>query len=130
MFSITAIASLVQSFLGFGDTVKSITENIARVKIAQREAETNEQKIEAEAEIEALKLRRDVLVAEAPGSRVNQLFRVCLSIPALVLLAKIEIWDRALGLGSTPRLSAEEWAYIMMVCGFYLLNRTIQVARK
>lgn len=124
------ILGIIKALLGFGETVKSISGDIARVKIAARDAETNEKKIDAEAEVKALELRRDVLVAEAPGSRVNQLLRVLLSIPAVVFLWKVVIWDKVLAIGSTDDLSQNLWTYVFAVVGFYLLNRTVEIAKK
>lgn len=124
------VIGLIKALLGFGETIKSVSSDIARVKVAAREAETNEKRIDAEGEAKALELRRDVLIGEAPGSRVNQLVRVVLSIPAIVFLWKVVIWDICLGWGSTDNPSQNVWVYILAVVGFYLLNRTIQVARR
>lgn len=127
---ITAIVTVLKTLLGFADTAKSISGDIARVKVEALKAESDEKRIQAQEETKTLEARRDVLIAEAPGSRLNQLVRVLLSIPAIVLLWKIVIWDRVLNWGVTPRLSTEEWTYVWMVCGFYLLARTIQVAKR
>ncbi len=127
---LTLIFGGLKTLTGFGDTVKSVSDDIANWQIKKLESGTDQLKIDADAEIEALKLRRDVLLNEVPGSRVNQLVRVILSMPAIILIWKIEVWDRVLNWGSTPKLSTEEWAYIGTVTGFYLLNRVIQIARK
>jgi hypothetical protein len=127
---LTAIPGILKALTGFADTAKSISGDIARAKIAAREAETHEKKIEAEEETKTLQVRANVLAAEAPGSRMNQFVRTLLSLPAVIVLWKIIVWDRVLGYGVTHRLSVEEWTYIWMVCGFYLLARTIQVAKR
>ena len=125
------IPAIIKMILGIGETVKSVSNDIARVRIAAREAETEEKKAELHTEEQSLLAKRDVLVAEAAtGSRWNQGFRIVLSIPAAVILYKVIIWDRTFGFGFTHKLSTEEWTYIWMVCGFYLLNRTIQVAKR
>lgn len=121
---------ILTPLLGLVDPITRIAGKIADARIAAVQASTDKARIEAETEVKALEARRDVLVAEAPGSRLNQAFRIVISIPAAVILYKIEIWDRVLDWGSTPKLSVEEWTYIWMVCGFYLLGRTIQVARR
>lgn len=127
---LTLIFGGLKTLAGFGDTIQSITKAITDKQIAAIQAGTEEQKAEIAADVDVLKLRRDVLIAEAPGSRVNQLVRVVLSVPAIVILWKLEIWDRVFDWGSTPKLSVEEWAYIGTVTGFYLLSRTIQVAKR
>lgn len=124
------IPSIIKAILGFGETVKSISGDIARVRIAAKEAETEEKRIEAGIEGTILEKRAQVLAAEASGSRWNQGFRIFLSIPAALIIWKIVVYDEMLGLGSTKIHSAEIWWYIMAVVGFYLLNRTIQVARR
>lgn len=121
---------ILTSLLGFMDPISKIAGKIADAKIAAINATTDKEKIAAEERGRALESHRDVLVAEASGSRINQWVRVALSIPAIVLLWKLEIWDRVLNLGATPRLSTEEWTYVWMVCGFYLLNRTVQIAKR
>src|SRR5689334_19532537 len=123
------ILNIIKALLGFGETVKSISGDIARVRIAAKEAETEEKRIEAQTEEKGLLARMEVLKAESAGSRWNQGFRIFLSIPGALILWKIVIYDEMLGLGSTTIHSKEIWWYIMAVVGFYLLNRTIQVAK-
>lgn len=130
MFSITGILGIIKALLGFGETVKSISGDIARVRIAAKEAETEEKRIEAQTEQTALEARKAVLVAEAPGSRWNQGFRILLSIPALLVIWKIVVYDEMLGLGSTKIHSQEIWWYVLSVVSFYLMNRMIQVAKR
>lgn len=124
------IAGIIKALLGFGETVKSISGDIARVRIAAREADTEEKRIEAQTEERALVAKRDVLIAEAPGSQWNQVFRVFISLPAAFLLWKIVVWDIILKWGVTDRLSTFVESYVLAVIGFYLLNRTIQVAKR
>jgi hypothetical protein len=121
---------MLSILIGLIDPVSRIFSKIADAKVALANASTDQEKIKAEERIKALEANKDVLVAEAAGSRVNQYVRVALSIPAIFILWKLEIWDRALDWGSTPKLSVEEWTYIWMVCGFYLLNRVVQVAKR
>jgi hypothetical protein len=127
---LTAIPGILKALTGFADTAKSISGDIARTRIAAREAETTEKKVVAEEETKTLQARRDVLLAEAPGSRMNQLVRTLLSLPAVYILWKIIVWDRGFGWGTTDGLSTQEWSYIWMVCGFYLLARTVEIAKR
>lgn len=124
------ITGILKALLGFGETVKSVSNDIARVRIAAREADTEEKKAELHTEEKVLEARQAVLVAEAPGSRWNQGFRILLSIPALLVIWKIVIYDEMLGLGSTRIHSQEIWWYVLSVVSFYLVNRMIQVAKK
>jgi len=127
---LTAIPGILKVLTGFADTAKSISGDIAKTRIAAREAETMEKKITAEEETKTLQARANVLVSEAPGSRMNQLVRTLLSLPAVYILWKIIVWDRGFGWGVTDKLSVEEWSYIWMVCGFYLLARTVEIAKR
>lgn len=123
------ILGIIKALLGLGDTVKSISSDIARVRIAAREADTAQKKAELDTELQALEARKEVLVAEAPGARWNQGFRIFLSIPGGLIIWKIVVYDEMLGLGTTTIHSPQIWGYILAVVGFYLLNRTIQVAK-
>jgi hypothetical protein len=122
------IIGILQAIAGFGDTVKSISGDIARVKLSAQQAQTDKARFEAEEETKTLQARRDVLIAEAPGSRMNQLLRVALSIPAVVIIWSVTI-DWLLGLKSQPP-TFEMWTYFWTVCGFYLMNRLVQVAKR
>ncbi len=123
-----AIAGILGSLTGIGRTISSISGDIANAKIAALEAGTDQERIAAEERARALEARRDVMIAEAAsGNRINTFMRAALTFPVVVLLAKILIWDKALGEltgGTTDPLSPELWQVVMVVIGFYFLYET------
>ena len=122
---------MISFLLALINPVSAITKGIIEWQSKKLDATTEQQRIEADENIKTLQARRDVLVAEAAaGSTVNMWMRVWLSIPAGVILWKLEVWDRTLGWGVTDKLSVEEWAYISVVTGFYLLNRIVQIVKR
>lgn len=122
MFGLSAILGFVKLLI---DPVSSISGKIADYKIAQQNATTDQEKIHADERIKALEAKRDVLVAEAnmPG---NILMRAWLAFPPSCVVAKILIWDKALGQwthGHTDALDPNLWWLISGVYGFYFLQQ-------
>lgn len=105
-------------------TVSGLTSQIVDWQAKKLNAVTDQAKIEADENVEALKARRDIMIAEA-GSRVNAFMRVTLGIPAVVFLWKVIVWDKVLKLGETDNLSQNLWNYVFVVVGFYFLHAIV-----
>ena len=104
--------------------IESITKAIAAVKREEAKAQTDEHRIDAQERTKALEARRDVLIAES-GDGTNRLVRALLAIPIVILLWKLIVFDNVFGywLGwSTPPLSDDVWAIVLVVIGFYFLD--------
>jgi hypothetical protein len=103
--------------------ISAIAGDIAKYKIAQQNAQTDQERIHAQEMIETLRARRDVMMAEAAGpfGWINALMRGLLAIGPMIYLNKIFIWDKVLGLGSTDALDSNLWNVVMAVIGFYFL---------
>lgn len=87
--------------------------------IAQRSIELDRR----EAELNAA-----VVVAEQ-GNWVTRLVRPALALPVIVLMAKLIIWDKALGqwtAGSTDALDPHLWSYINTVVISYMGGRSAE----
>lgn len=114
-------------------TINGITNAISNTKIAALNATTEQDKIAAEATVETLQARRDVMVAEAGGSKINGIMRFFIAVGPAVLLTKVYIWDKALGDytgGHTDPLDPNLWGVITAVVGFYFLyDASTTVAR-
>lgn len=105
-------------------TINSITSAISNAKIAAINATTDQERIAAEAEVETLQARRDVLIADAAQSHVDIYIRSLIAIGPAVYLTKIFIWDKVLNAwtnGNTDPLDPNLWNVIMVVLGFYFL---------
>lgn len=118
---ITALPSLISGFFG---SVNGITNALSNAKIAQINATTKEEKIRADERVEALTLRRDVLIADAAHSKIDMWTRLGFSIGPIIVLGKILIYDKALGQwtgGFTDPLGDMLWEVIMVELSFYFV---------
>lgn len=112
------------ALLGLVDPISRIAGKIAEASIARTNAATEQERIAADERIKALQTRRDVMVAEA-GSKINALMRLAFAIPPAVYLAKLYLWDKVLGWGTTDDLSPIMENVLWTVVGFYFLQWTI-----
>lgn len=114
-------------------TINGITNAIANTQIAKVNATTEQDRIAAQATIDTLNARRDVMIAESGRSSINAIIRSFIGIPVAVLLTKILVWDKAFGdytFGHTDALDPNLWNVVMAVVGFYFLyDATTTVAR-
>lgn len=105
---------------GWLNPIAKISQSIADVKIQALKAETDEKKIEAQERLGTLEARKAVMIAES-GSRVNAWIRAGFALPFVIYNAKLVIWDKVLGLGSTDGLSPELFQVEVACIGFYFL---------
>lgn len=115
--------------MGLIDPVSRITQGIIDWQTKKLVAQTDTQRIEADQNIAQLQARRDVLIAESK-SPWNVLARMALMIGPCFYVAKIFIWDKMLGLGSTDDLTPNEWYLVFVVYGFYFLDSMKGIIRK
>lgn len=130
MGTLLAIFSFITQFI---NPVEKIAEKIAEYKIAQQNAVTEQARIEAGEHIEALKAKRDVLVAESATSRLNIYVRCFFAVPVGCILWKLCFWDIALGQwthGSTDRIDEHVWNLIYVVTGFYFMFEITKVIKR
>lgn len=111
----------IATLLGLVDPITRIAGKIADARIAAVQASTDQEKIKAEERAKALESRRDVMVAEA-GSRINAFMRLGFAIPVAVYLAKLFVYDKVLGWGSTDPLSPMLEGIMWTVVGFYCMG--------
>jgi len=105
--------------------VQAITTGIIEWQNKKLVATTDAERIQADENIQILRMRQQVMVAEAGQSRLNIVVRAGLALPVVFLLAKIFIYDKALGQwtqGHTDALDDNLWKIVMAVLGFYLLD--------
>lgn len=92
---------------------------------AKLNAQNNDARIEADKRIAQLHAREAVLIAEQ-GSWITRWIRPAFAAPFVIYNAKIILWDKVLGLGTTDALSAEFWQLQMIVFGAYFLTRPFE----
>lgn len=109
--------------LGLINPLSQVVTEIAKAKIAAANAQTDQERIHAEERAKSLEARRDVLVAEGSGSRINSCIRAGFALPFLIYNTKLVLWDKILmaGTSSTDSLSPELYQVEMACIGFYFL---------
>ena len=126
-------------------TINGITKALSDAKIAAINATTQQEQIHATERVNTLQARRDVLIAEAgSGSRINLVMRSCFAAVALIVVAKLYVWDKVIGsfVGcsqaikgtcgafTTDTIDENGWKLIGMVMGFYFVSEvTLGVSR-
>jgi hypothetical protein len=115
---------LLQLIPGLFTTVNGITNAISNERLKLIDAKTDEARIIAQERITSLQAKRDVLVAESGRSNINAIIRGSIGASVAFLLAKLYVWDKALGDytgGHTDALDPNLWNVIMATIGFYFL---------
>lgn len=104
--------------------LSKVAGDIAKYKIAQTNATTEQERIHASEMIASLQARQAVLIAESSGpwGWINPTMRFLIALGPMFILNKIYIYDKGLGLGTTDRLDEHLWTVIMVVLGFYFVD--------
>lgn len=105
---------------GLVDPISRIVGKIADAKVELAKAQTDKDRIAAQAQVDTLQARRDVLVAES-GTKLNGFIRAGFALPFVIYNAKLVIWDKVFGLGRTDGLSDELYHVELACIGFYFL---------
>lgn len=116
--------SLLGLIPGLFTTINGVTNAIANERLKLIDAKTEQARIATQERITSLEAKRDVLVAESGRSNINAFVRSSIGASVAFLLAKIYVWDKALGdytHGHTDPLDANLWSVIMATIGFYFL---------
>lgn len=79
------------------NTVNGITNAISNQKIAAIKAKTDEERIAAEERLKALEARRDALINAQSRSKFPIIVASLFGLIAVVILAKMGIWDKVVG---------------------------------
>jgi hypothetical protein len=119
---------MIGTILGWLNPIERIVTEIAKARIAAQNAQTDQARIAAEERAAALERRRDVMVAEAPLTRINAYLRASIGLWVSILIGKVLVWDKALGQwtgGRTDALDPNLWQVVMVVLGFYFLSETV-----
>lgn len=114
-------SALLELIPGAFTTLNGITSAISNAKIAAINATTEQERISAQERVSTLQAQRDVLIADTAHSNIDLWVRTGVAIGPSVYLAKIFIYDKVLGLGSTDPLDPNLWQVVMVVLGFYFL---------
>lgn len=108
-----------------GGGLAAIADKLEKAYQAKLTAETTDKKLEIDAQIEQLKARQSVLIAEQ-GSWLTSWIRPAIAAPFVIYLWKIIVYDKVLRLGVTDNLSPEIWQMFMVIIGAYFLARPFE----
>lgn len=114
----------ILSWLGNG-ALSTIGKQLNDAYQAKLNAQNNDARIEAAKRIAQLHAHEAVLIAEQ-GSWITRWIRPAFAAPFVIYNAKIIIWDKVLGSGTTDALSPEFWQLQMIVFGAYFLTRPFE----
>lgn len=106
-----------------GGTLSTITNAIINAQHDYLVAQTDKDKIAADERIKTLQAQRDVLVSESATGGFQSWIRPLFAFPFALYNAKLIIWDKMLGLGTTDPLSDELFQIEMIIIGAYFLTR-------
>ena len=109
----------VMKFLGAG-VVGKLTDLYQQLQLSQDDVE----KEVIRAEIDHIKTRRDVLIAEQ-GNWYTAWIRPMIALPVTIYIWKIIIWDTVLKLGVTPDPGQfVNWLVITVVAAYFLTRQS------
>lgn len=121
------IAAILKWLTGGG--ISAIGAELRAAYEARLKAQNDHERLEADMAIAQLQARQAVLLAEQ-GSWATRWIRPAFALPFVIYDAKIIVWDKVLGLGSTDPLTPEFWQLQMIVFGAYFITRPFEkVAR-
>lgn len=108
-----------------GGGIKALGEQLNQAYETKMRAVTDTDKIEADKQIEQLKARQAVLIAEQ-GSWLTSWIRPAIAAPFVIYLWKIIVIDKVLKIGVTDPLPPEMWQMFMVIIGAYFLARPFE----
>lgn len=106
-------------------TIGAIGEQLNKAYDRKLTAQNDHERVEAEQDIAYLQAKRDVLLAEA-SNPITAWVRPAFALPFVLYNAKLVVWDKVLGLGTTDSLSPELVQIELAVIGFYFFGRSIE----
>jgi hypothetical protein len=132
--------SILGFITGLAGPLFTTANKVIDLQAQKAAARSNEEIRKIDADLEATQARKAVLIAEA-GNRIagalNASVRLLLTLPGLVVLSKLMIWDKVIGsfygcAGSggsqlhcttfrTDALDTNQWAVITAIIAFYFV---------
>lgn len=116
--------------LGALNPIASVINKLADARVDLAKAATDQERIHAEERIKSLEAQHDVLIAEGRFSRLNMVMRGGFALPFVIYNAKLVLWDKVLGWGSTDALSAELFQIEMICIGFYFVSDITRIIKQ
>ena len=108
-----------------GGALDRIGGHLKDAYLAKQQAETDEQRLEADMRIRQFEAQRDILLEEQSNG-ITRWIRPAIAFPFIAYLWKVVLWDKVFALGSTDPLSAELGEIMMVMVGAYFLTRPFE----
>lgn len=112
-----------------GGGLSGLAGEIRQAHKDKLEAANDSERIAAEERMD-LALRRVEAQTKGAGSWMAKTMRAGFAIPFILYNAKLIVWDKMLGLGSTDALSPYLETVGWIVIGFYFFDNTLRLARR
>lgn len=110
-----------------GGGIAAIGKQVNRAIEIREQAKNDQARIEADKHLAEILAQQRILLAEQ-GHWLTRWIRPGFVFPFVIYDAKIILWDRVFGWGSTDPLSPELFQLQMIVFGAYFLTRPIEKA--
>lgn len=108
-----------------GGALDRVGRHLKDAYLVKKQAESDEQKLEADLRVRQLEAQQGLLIAEQ-GKVLTRWIRPAIAFPFVAYLWKVVLWDKVFGLGSTDPLSAELGEIMMVMVGAYFLTRPFE----
>lgn len=118
------LGSIVASLFSSG--LSSVTASLQQAYATKLAAANDAERLKADIAIRTLEAQQAVLVAEATSGGLQSWIRPLFALPFVIYNAKLVVWDKVLGFGSTDSLSPELVQIELLVIGSYFAGRTIE----
>lgn len=108
-----------------GGALDRIGGHLKEAYLAKKQADSDEQRLEADLHIHQLEAQQNLIIAEQ-GSALTRWIRPAIAFPFGANLWKVVLWDKVFGFGSTDPLSSELGEIMMVMIGAYFLTRPFE----
>lgn len=108
-----------------GGALDRVGRHLKDAYLAKKQAESDEQQLEADLRIRQLEAQQELLIAEQ-GRVLTRWIRPAIAFPFVAYLWKAVLWDKVFSLGSTDPLSSELGEIMMVMIGAYFLTRPFE----
>lgn len=105
--------------------LSSISNDLKQAYQAKLDAANDAERLAADERINLLEARKSIILA-AQSDPVERWVRIGFSVPFVLYVNKVVIWDKVLGWGVTDGLSDNFTNIMMMILGGYFLQTAIQ----
>ncbi len=105
--------------------LSSISNDIKEAYQSKLNAKNDQERIAADERLALLEARKTTILA-AQASPVERWVRPAISLPFVLYINKLVIYDKLLGWGVTDNLSPDLWQILWIVLGSYFVDASIK----